>query len=253
MWLNTKTLDAQNRLANYARTGTDPQKVPGAVNRRLKHYRRLVFNNFYNTLSTAFPVTKKDFGNEGFRSLVEYFVEHHDHQTPQIWKMPGEFVAHARENDWSKVYEKPYLQELLEFEWIEIEIHTMPDMKLPEANRNGDIMQENIALNPEFDIMELSYPVHRLPPGQLTSQHGKYFVLIFREHEDFTVQFTELSPLHVFIVESLASEPNSGNNLIPKTAQFFGLENNTQIQEHTRQFLEYLQQKGAILGTINQK
>ncbi len=253
MWLNQKTLETQNQLADFARTGNDAEKVSGAVTRRLKHYRRLVFNNFFNTLSTAFPITKKDFGAEKFRHLVTDFIENHDHQTPQIWRMPKEFVIYARENNWSAQYGKPYLDELLEFEWIEIDIHTMPDKKLPEVNTSGDLMEETIGLNPEFEIMELNYPVHKLPPNQLEENQGKYYVLIYREHSDFTVQFTDLSPLHVFIIENLKGGNESGRSVIPKTADFFGLENNDLLKNHINQFLYYLKEKGCILGTTNKK
>ena len=44
--------------------------------------------------------------------------------------------------------QKPYLEDLLYFEWMEIEVHTMPDKPYPDYQSRGNIFMDRLALNP---------------------------------------------------------------------------------------------------------
>ena len=60
---------------------------------------------------------------------------------------------------------KPFLDDLLYFEWMEIEVHTMPDRPFPDYVKEGNVLEDRLAFNPEYEIIRMDYPVHLYPGG----------------------------------------------------------------------------------------
>ena len=55
--LKKETQLQQNLLADYCRTGTEPEGLIGINKENLHHYRRLVYNIVTDILETAYPIT----------------------------------------------------------------------------------------------------------------------------------------------------------------------------------------------------
>ncbi len=63
MNLQKPTAKAQNQLGEYCRTGVN-QNIPGVIENRLHHYRRLVFNVVKNTMHQAYPLMLQVLGEK---------------------------------------------------------------------------------------------------------------------------------------------------------------------------------------------
>lgn len=246
MELSKETESIQNSLAMYCRSGIETQ-IPVSRPENLVHYRKLVFNIVLNTMEQAFPITYKNLSSEEWKNLVNDFFLNHDSQTPQVWKLPFEFYQFVSEHNFAKKLKKPYLNDLLLFEWIEIEVHTMPDIEASMHNPEGNLFTDILVLNPEFKLITINYPVHIHPPEKTIDQKGNYYLIAFRHPEELNVKFLNLSILHAYIIEKLAEEKYSMNQVIEEALSFFNV-NKNELITNISTFLNDLLEQKLILG-----
>lgn len=199
--LLTKTHKHQSSLATYCRTG-NAVNIKGAIQKNLAHYRRLVFNNVLDSLETAYPLTQKLLGAEDWELLVNRFFSNYNIKSPQIWMMPEEFKDYILDKETDLTTQFPFLENLLNFEWLEVEIFMMLDVKKHKPKPN------TFALNPEMDMIMVSYPVHLKNANLITEEDkGSYFICMHRHPETGNVQFTNLSIPFVDVLEQLSAKP----------------------------------------------
>lgn len=249
MNLHKETIRNMEQLGEYCRTGIE-QDVSGLAPGRVHHYRRLISNVVYDTLHRAFPITVAALGDETWNELVEEFFSTGLPQTPQVWKLPLEFYRYHAERESGDRRSLPFLDDLLYFEWMEIEIHTMPDRPNPPFQSEGDLMKDRLAFNPEYELVGLEYPVHTHPVKKAAQIKGDYFVLIYRLPGSGQVQFLDLSVLHVYIITRLQEELLPLNKIKHEIARVAGIESMRYLNEALRTFLGDLLERKMILGFI---
>ncbi len=213
MLYTDKTYDSQKRLTNWVRTGKE-SGVPGATSNGLKQYRRLFRNNINNSLSQAYPISFEVLSDEEWSTLVDEFFEKHDAKTPHIWKLPFEFYQFVKANNFSEKFNYPFLNDLVHFEWLEIEVYTMPNEYPQPYVKSGDILNNVLEVNPEYRLTQLEYPVHMYAAKESVNHKGDYFLLTYREPKTFDVKFMNLDPLHVLFFEKVANENLTANQII---------------------------------------
>ncbi|WP_306350021.1 DUF2063 domain-containing protein [Flavobacterium sp. '19STA2R22 D10 B1'] len=217
--LRAKTHQYQSDLANFCRSG-NYQPIPGVKEDNIVHYRRLVFNNVMDSLTAAYPLTKKLFGKRKWEKSVQRFFESYAIQSPQIWYMPKEYKEYVIQHEKKMGIHYPFLADLLEFEWLEIEVFMMPDvkMKLEEG-------KELYYINPEMRIVRMDYPVHLKNAKSITRvDKGDYFMTIHRNPDTGSVQFTNISIPFVDVIENLMEKPLSLNEILFVLLQYADLE-----------------------------
>lgn len=249
MSLTKNTYTIQSNLAQYCRTN-ELSELPGITPNRVHHYRRLVYNIIDDTFSGAFPITRSFLNDEEWDSLVHHFFSTHHCSTTSIWRLPEELYQFFSLTP-SRLKEKyPFLKDLLYFEWLEIEVHTMPDEKIPGFKDDGDLLNDVLVLNPEFRLIQLEYPVHRSKPMELmqNSEPGTHFVLIFRHLQTGNVEFFGISPLYAVLITKLQEEPGNVSALLDAICPLFNIEPNNDVAEQVRTFVEQLQRKRFVLG-----
>jgi len=234
-------------LAGYCRTGIE-QEPAGVTPGRIKHYRRLISNVVHDTLQTAFPITVAALAEEHWLSLVEEFFTEGEPQTPQVWKLPYEFyLYHAGQESGARM-DLPYLDDLLYFEWMEIEIHTMPDRPYPEFESEGDLMKDRLVFNPEYELVGLEYPVHTHAVREAMHMKGDYFALLYRLPDSGHVQFLNLSALNVYIITRLQEAKVPPGEIKHEFARVAGIESGRYLDDALMKFLGDLVERKLILG-----
>jgi len=208
-----ETQHAQRLFSDFV-LGRDTVGMNTSFPERLPHYRRLVFNVFFDSLSRAFPIAKSMLGDALWQELIEDYMRNHDSSSPQVWKMPLEFFEFICEKGYADTLNKPWLNDLLYFEWIEIEVHTMPDITIPNCRPDGDILKDRLVLNPEHRLIHLRYPVHRINCEKNDILQGDYFLIVYRHPEDLNVRFLEVSAMLAVVLEMLRAEPLSLEEII---------------------------------------
>lgn len=251
MLLKTETSKIQEDLAKFCRSGELTTKIPVSREASLSHYRRLVFNVVKNALKQAYPITHKLLKGKEWNTLVKRFFIEHDCQTPQVWKMPEEFAIYVKESGYVEKSDRPYLNDLLLFEWTEIEVHTMPDKDIPPIKKEGNLFSNILVLNPEFRMLNLKYPIHIRPGGEAARLEGNYYVLIFREPETGRVKFISLSMLFAFVTEQLSTHDIPLKQLIKDCKKIFEIEDESKLKKEMVAFAEDLLYQKMILGFGN--
>jgi hypothetical protein len=247
MKLRKETIEIQEQFGAYCRTGIE-QELPGITPGRIHHYRRLISNVVHDTLRTAFPISVAALGDETWLLLVEDFFSSGVPQTPQVWKLPLEFYQYHASSESGKSMSLPFLDDLLYFEWMEIEIHTMPDRPYPHFVNEGDLLKDTLAINPEYEIVRLEYPVHTHPVREARELKGEYFSLLYRMPESGHVQFLNLSALNVYIITRLQEEKVPLNEIKNEIARVAGIESGRYLDDALKKFVGDLLERKMILG-----
>ncbi len=249
MHLRKETIAIQEELGEYCRTGQE-RELPGITPGRIHHYRRLISNVVNDTLHTAFPITVAALGESQWEELVQDFFTEGIPQTPQVWKLPFEFYEYHAGRETGKRMDLPFLDDLLYFEWMEIEIHTMPDRPYPDFVSEGDLFQDRLAFNPEYEIVQLEYPIHTHPVSEAIHMKGDHFALLYRLPESGHVQFLGLSALNVYIITRLQEEKVALNEIKNEFAHLAGIESGRYLDDALEKFLGDLLERKMILGFI---
>ncbi|MCB2221877.1 MAG: DNA-binding domain-containing protein [Bacteroidetes bacterium] len=247
MPLKKFTQQQQSDLAGYCRTNELHEDLQ-VRRERVHHYRRLVFNVVNDSLQSAFPLTKNLLEDKIWDQLVHQFFSAYKPQSPQVWKMPGEFYEWFSESEQPLRGEFPFIDELLQFEWMEVVLFMMEDIPYPESQKEGNWMDSTIATNPEFRIIQTNYPVHLRKAATIQdADKGDYFILMFREKDTGRIQFMDLSPFFAVVVDNIAHGADLRSVLLalqeqmPQTSLL-------ELQENTIPLLEKLKDKGFITG-----
>ena len=247
MKLKSNTKELQQKLAAYCRNGT--QLLTNEVNQKhVTHYRRLVYAIVDDILQSAYPIfyayTVKGIWDE----VVHDFFSSHACRTPYVWKMPGEFYEYACTHQLKEKYKIPFLEDLLLFEWIELELHTMKDETFPETKAEGNWLTEPLVLNPEYRILSVKFPVHTMHPTLLETQDpGDYYILLYREPEKASIQFMDISLLFALTLEKM-EEKKVLNEICQELHSLFCFPDKQFALEQMIQFCKDLQTKKMILG-----
>lgn len=249
MKLLNETKEIQNLLGEYCKTGK-AVTLPGVTGGRLHHYRRLVYNVVKSTMDQAFPIASSSMNPETWDQLVDDFFANHTTRSAQIWKLPLEFYEYHFYSNTADKLKMPYLNDLLYFEWVEIEIHTMQDIAYPEYNEKGDFLLDSIALNPEHQIMQLNYPVHIYSLAECKDKKGQYFVLLFREPETGNVRFMELSVLHAFIMMKINETALPLQSFKGEIASIAAVESEKFLDDYLHTFISDLRSRKMVLGYL---
>jgi len=245
--LREETYRQQSNFAHYCRTG-EFLPIKGVDEKRVHHYSRLVFNVIDDTLRSAFPLTVDLFSEEEWETTTRRFFASHRCNSYSVWKMPFEFYQYIISSEDELINKFPFLDELLLFEWTEIEIHMMEDKMFPEISFTGDFENDVIAFNPEFKILQMKYPVHLKNPNEITeTDEGVFSVLIFRQPETGNVQFTDISYFFYRLIQKIMNEQKPLADFIGEAEQTFGVERSI-LLTNTIPFLMELQQNKFIIG-----
>jgi hypothetical protein len=197
-----KTFKHQIDFANYCKTG-NYISIPGVNEKNVKHYRRLVFNNVFDSLSSAYPITKKLFGDAKWEETVNRFFSTQKIQSPLIWYMPKEFKDYVINLEKDLLKEYVFLSDLLQFEWLEIEVFMMPDETI-EFHSDTNLYY----INPEIRLIGVAYPIHLKEAKAITEKDkGNYFISLHRNIDTGSVEFTNLSIPFVDVIENLIDTP----------------------------------------------
>lgn len=252
MPLKSSTKAAYSGLANFCKTG-NVETIQNIELRtdRIHHYRRLVFNITNNTLKHAFPLTHKTCKTEQWDMLVNDFFLYKNDFEYRVWMMPKVFYTFVEENNYAEKLAIPFLNDLLLFEWIEIELQTMPDEEIPQFSAIKDLWNEPLILNPEYRLIQFSFPVFTKPSLELFNEiAANYFLFAYREIESRQVKFMNITSLYAFIIEQI-DDNYTLTEICNAYQTIFSLVDVDSIKKDIISFIEKLIKKEIILGVKN--
>jgi len=164
---------------------------------RAQVYRDLVFANLSSLLSGTFPVLVKILGDERWRSLVRIFLRDYRARTPKFGEIAQEFVEFlaAGPQALSDGSWPPFMVELAHYEWVEMALQQSD----AEPLVGGDaalLLDRPLRVSPLAWPLAYAWPVQLLGPDyQPDVLPAQPTLLLVRRAEDWSVRFSELSPL----------------------------------------------------------
>ncbi|MCW3078282.1 MAG: hypothetical protein JWO32_2891 [Bacteroidetes bacterium] len=248
--LKEETYSQQALLAHYCRSGVEPSELININKDNLYQYRRLCINITSDIIETAYPITHSFLDSEIWNKLVYDFFAEHKCQTPQVWRMPLEFYDYCIAKNIGEKLNAPFLNDLLYFEWLELDVHTMEDIAYPATLSGSDWLNKKIALNPEHRLIKLTYPVHITSPADgLAEKKGDYFLLIYREKESGNVQFVDLSMFYTYILENLING-SLLKDILMEANTLFQINDIELLNKRALEFIEDLKKRNFIVGLL---
>ena len=126
----------------------------------------------------------------------------------------------------------------------------MPDRPYPDFIKEGDLLDDILVFNPEYEILRLEYPVHLHPVREAVELKGEFFALLYRMPETGHVQFLNLSALNVYIITRLQEENVALSEIKNDFARVAGIESGRYLDDSLKAFLGDLLERKMILGFI---
>ena len=167
---------------------------------RIGLYRELVYNSFYDLLTSIYPNTyellKKDWGN-----LLHQYIEAYPPKSPILNKV-GEYFPVFLQNQKSILNKYQFISELAKYEWVELEVY---EKEVSDLKLNPKIL----SLNPAHIVCKFEYPivdvVELIKNKKSLSdiQKKETNIFIYRDPKDLSVRFFELSSSTLQYVELL--------------------------------------------------
>ena len=164
---------------------------------RAQVYRDLVFANLSSLLSGTFPVLVKILGEEHWRSLVRIFLRDYRARTPKFGEIAQEFVEFLASEPLALVDGPwpPFMVELAHYEWVEMALQ-QSDAEPLAAGDAALLLDRPLQVSPLAWPLAYAWPVQLLGPDyQPDVLPAQPTLLLVRRAEDWSVRFSELSPL----------------------------------------------------------
>lgn len=244
--------DIQKSWVQYL-TQADATPPGEARPERLAHYRRLVGNIFHDTLEAGFPIAHHHLPREEWDQLVAGFMANHNTAPHRIWELCAAFVAYCAETAQQEKIHRPYLIDLLTFEWMELDLHTRADKAMPELHPFTDdtMIRDTVQyVNPYMEVLPLDYPVHKERQEEALHKMQPSHLIGYRDLQQHQVHFIEVSILHAQLLSDQAGK------FIHWPSQMQALQNQLPDLPHDvdtwmdilKPFILHLQRKGILSG-----
>lgn len=216
---------------------------------RVEVYRDLVFQNLSTLLSGTFPVLIKIVGDDQWRSLVRIFLRDHRAQTPKFGEIAQEFVEFlASQPDALKPAAwPPFMLELAHYEWAEMVLQQSDAEPLPSGSAEK-LLQRSLVVSPLARPLAYVWPVHLVGPDfQPQTAPAQPTLLLVRRAEDWSVKFSELSPLAWRLLQRIGECPElNGREQLERLAQEAGATGSADFIENGAALLRHLHAEGVV-------
>ncbi|HKX53905.1 MAG TPA: putative DNA-binding domain-containing protein [Nitrosospira sp.] len=224
---------------------------PGIDARRMRIYRRLVYENLEGFLLRCFPVTRGVLGSRRWSRLVRAFLIAHRSRSPLFHQIAGEFIEFLGSKDAIPENYPVFLLELAHYEWVELALSTstgMPDWKTIDTG--GNLLEGRPLLNPVLANLCYNWPVYRIRPRARIAP-AKTYLLLFRDADD-EVQFSEINAFTARLIDLLALDEHTGRAAL----EIITAESRHPLPEVVTQggleIMTDLQARGALLGVARE-
>lgn len=181
-------------------------------------YRRLIRNNLHNFLDRCFTQARELVGAQVWQAAKEDFVGHGQAHSPLFSDIPAQFLAHHRERDFFDLR----ILEVMDAECrelaaeIALDNENLPSIDAEQlaATSDADFDRLQLRLTPGASLAEYAHCVYE---DEVPEKHS--LSLIWRDEHD-RVQHAELSPADFQLLQQIASEPESLNDLLAALSQY---------------------------------
>ncbi|MCE6977438.1 DUF2063 domain-containing protein [Pseudomonas frederiksbergensis] len=176
---------------------------------RAQVYRDLVFSNLSSLLSGTFPVLVKILGDDHWCALVRIFLRDYRAHTPKFGEIAQEFIEFLASEPLalSDGAWPPFMVELAHYEWVEMALQQSDAEPLPVSDA-GLLLDRPLQVSPLAWPLAYGWPVQLVGPDyRPDALPVQPTLLLVRRAEDWSVRFSELSPLAWRLLQRIGEFP----------------------------------------------
>lgn len=241
--------EQQNSMGLYLR---DPERYapPAEMDpARAGVYRDLVFANLSSLISGTFPVLVKILGDEHWRALVRIFLRDYRAHTPKFGEIAEEFVEFLAcepealaDGPWP-----PFMVELAHYEWVEMALQQSEAEPLACGDTEG-LLDRPLQVSPLAWLLAYAWPVQLVGPQfQPDAPLDQPTLLLVRRDPDFSVKFSELSPLAFRLLQRIEELPGqTGRVHLQGLAAEAGMTDSVAFMDSAMGLLRQMQGEGVV-------
>lgn len=244
-WQQTESLFGNQCLGNLTREPDDLWSQ-----RAMGKYKQLINSIYDQSLTKAYPIAYSVIPTDIWDNWVEEFIKNSRSQEPRVWLMPKLFMQYVQQEGLANQIGRPYIDDLLLFEWVEIELFTQEDIAIPQVVTEVDWIQDVVTFNPHHLIISLSYPVHKSTEHDQLMDQGQYTWAVYRDPNTFAVQYVQLGLFDKYCIEYMQKDKLSLGTAILAVMTDLNLSDSDlpAIQARTIEVFDQFISSGFILG-----
>ncbi len=211
---------------------------------RYKTYRELVFSRMVEVVKNICPVGREIITDSEWEKVIWDFLKNSAPKSPILRELPLEVAKYLQTHAHSLSKKYPYLGELIEYEYLEIQMRFAPDDV--EKTTRG-----KIRINPAHVLATYRWPVHFISKEFHTTKklpQGEYNLLLWRDPDSLEVLFMEVNHLVVSLIKILEKEPHKKDLLLKKIAKQHRISFNQEFAQEGMQLLEDLKTKKLLFS-----
>lgn len=194
-------------------------KPRGTQPKRMAVYREIVFNNFFASVSSCFPVLHSILGKRKFKQLVRLCFHSQQFESPLFREIPQAFVSWLQTQSLEDPAVPAYSAQLAHYEWVELYVlnmqtaeSTLPSQPLTEP------LQQTLSLHPAVVLLAYDYPLHTLSRRhQQAIQEPTY--LCVRRDDAYQLHFIALNAVSWQLLRLIESQPMTGEQALSQLAE----------------------------------
>nr|WP_218953841.1 putative DNA-binding domain-containing protein [Pseudomonas sp. SbOxS1] len=216
---------------------------------RAQVYRDLVFANLSSLISGTFPVLVKILGDEQWRQLVRIFLRDYRAHTPKFGEIAEEFVDFLASEPLALATGKwpPFMVELAHYEWVEMALQQSEAEPLPLGDADG-LLDRPLRVSPLAWPLAYAWPVQLVGPNyQPDTPPDQPTLLLVRRALDFSVKFSELSPLAFRLLQRIEAFPGqTGLAQLQGLAAEAGMTESVAFMDSGLGLLQQMKEEGVV-------
>lgn len=185
----------QKKMVDFCRKPSSSlPKIDFTKEENVSQYPRLIRIILSDTIISAYPITQRFISEENWEKIIEFFICNHTSEDREIWKLPKHLLGMSIKQNWAKEFDLPFLDELLEFEWLEIDVFNRKDTEVPKLSKTIDLEKPFFA-NPDVSILIAEYPIHKYnESSKIIENKGTYIIFCYRRPSTLKSYYLEVNP-----------------------------------------------------------
>ncbi len=239
----------QQALTRYLRDPEHQTPPADMTAARVNVYRDLVVHDIPQQLGGTFPVLLRTTWLGSQRTLIRGFLRDYRAQTPKFGEIAEEFVGYlASEPAVLSTGEWPaFLVDLAHYEWVEMVLQQSDAEPLP-ASDPALLLERPLQVSALAWPLAYAWPVQILSPEyQPSVPPAQPTLLLVRRAADFSVKFSELSPLAWRLLQRIGEFPLlSGREQLGGLAMEAGLPGTVSFMDSGSALLQQMHEDGVI-------
>ncbi len=224
----------------WAKVCFDPNFEPQG---RFKTYRELVFGGMFDVLQSICPVAKGIVGDAEWTQIIWEYLRASPPQSAILRQLPYEVSQYLKSHDHPFREKYPYLGELMEYEYFEIQVRFAPEIE--DSTAPG-----KIRLTPAHALGHYHWPVHFISetfsdPRKIP--RGEFHLLVWRRDDDLEVGYMEVNPLVASLLTAAKPGDKTPSEIIRWVAEENGMALNEEFIQEGQKLIQEMMGKGILL------